>query len=332
VICLIDPALQDHAGTPSTNLGDVVIFRAIARCLERLFPGEEIRRISSHEPLAPHHYESLQSSRLTFLGGSNLLSSDLLEYNQWNFASGPADYERLKIDDALLFGIGWWQYQNPANAFTAGFYRRLLSPSRLHSVRDRYTAAKLREAGISNVVATGCPSMWGLDGVRSNRDSRWTDDCVVMLTDYYTNPADDETFLGIVQGHFEGTIYFFPQGTGDVAYLRTLPAFARMAHRLQILDHSLESLETLLRTHPVTYVGTRLHGGITALTHRVPSLILGVDNRATEMARDFHLPVIARKNTEGLCRWLRGDALFPDISVPQADVDRWCGQFSATLS
>jgi Polysaccharide pyruvyl transferase len=333
VICLIDPALQDHAGTPSMNLGDVVIYRAILRCLEGMFPGEEIRRISSHEPLQENHYKSLRDSRLTFLGGSNLLSSDLLTYNQWEFASSHADYERIEIGgEAVLFGIGWWQYQDPATPFTSAFYRRLLSGRHLHSVRDGYTTSKLREAGISNVVTTGCPSMWGLDGVLSNRAGRWTDDCVVMLTDYYQHPADDEVWLRIIQDHFQGTIFFFPQGTGDVAYLRTLPAYAGMAHRLETLDHTLESLETLLDSRPVTYVGTRLHGGIVSLTHKVPSLILGVDNRASEMARDFHLPVVARKDTEALRRWLGGDDLFADIAVPHADVQRWCDQFSAAAA
>jgi hypothetical protein len=75
MICLIDPSLQDHSGTPSTNLGDVVTFRAIARCLNLLFAGEEICRISSHVPLKERHYAMLSASRLTFLGGSNMLWS-----------------------------------------------------------------------------------------------------------------------------------------------------------------------------------------------------------------------------------------------------------------
>jgi hypothetical protein len=98
MICLIDPALQDHQQTSSTNLGDVVIFQAIERCLHMLFPGEEIHRISSHEPLRTDHYKRLAAARLRILGGSNLLSSDLLTYNQWNFAKDTRDYGCSELD------------------------------------------------------------------------------------------------------------------------------------------------------------------------------------------------------------------------------------------
>ncbi len=332
MICLIDPSLQDHSGIPSTNLGDVVIFRAIARCLNLLFPGEEICRISSHVPLEERHYDMLSASRLTFLGGSNMLSSDVLSYNQWHFTAQRSDYDVPRFRDGILLGIGWWQYQGPATPFTSNFYRQVLSPDRLHSVRDRYTAEKLLEAGFTNVVTTACPSMWRLDGVQSDRTVRWTEDCLVMLTDYYTNPPDDEAFIRLVLDHFRGTIFFFPQGTGDIAYLHSLPFFQEHAHKFEILEHSLESVERLLSSRRVTYVGTRLHGGIIALTHRVPCLILGFDNRATEMARSFHLPVVTRSDRAGIERWLRGEALFQSIVVPKTDIFRWCEQFATPPS
>jgi hypothetical protein len=327
MLCLIDPALQDHAGTPSTNLGDVVIYRAILSQLNRFFPGEEICRISSHEPLEEEHYEQIEKSRLMFLGGSNLLSSDLLTYNQWNFAKDPSNYERPRFKDAILFGIGWWQYQDAPTSFTADFYRRILHPEQLHSVRDGYTAARLKDIGFSNVVNTGCPSMWGLDGIVADRTVRWTEDCVLMLTDYYTHPAEDERILSLALEHFKN-IFFFPQGTGDIAYLNTLPSFQAHSRRFEMLDHSLEALEQFLDQERVTYFGTRLHGGITALKHGAPSLILGVDNRSLEKARDFNLPVIPRRDPESIEKWLRGELRFPKISVPHEDIARWCEQFT----
>ncbi len=327
MLCLIDPSLQDHSGRLSDNLGDVVIFRAIARCLELLFPGEEIRRISSHQPLDASHYELLNAARILFLGGSNLLSSDVLAYNQWNFTAQQSDYDSPKFKDGVLFGIGWWQYQDPPTPFTSDFYRRVLNSGGLHSVRDNYTAARLREAGIPNVVSTGCPSMWGLDGVGSDRANAWTEDCLVTITDYYQSPPDDERFLRLVLDHFQGTVFLFPQGTGDVDYFRKLPVFIKKSRRFHILDHSLEKLEAFLDTHRVTYVGTRLHGGITAMNNGVTSLILAVDNRAEEMSKSFGLPVVRRGDKAAIKAWLRGKRKFPPIVVPKADIARWCSQF-----
>ncbi len=187
----------------------------------------------------------------------------------------------------------------------------------------------MREAGIDNVVATGCPSIWCLDGFRS--EAPRSGDCLVMLTDYYMDPVDDDAFLRTVRDHFPGTIFFFPQGLGDVAYLRTLPVYASLAHRLEILDRSLDNLETLCRTHPLTYVGTRLHGGVMAMSCGVPSVILGVDNRAIEKGRDFQLPVIPRPDTATLKRWLRGEAPFPKIVVPHDLIERWGEQFGGAV-
>ena len=329
MLCLIDPSLQNHSGRASDNLGDVVIFRAIARCLELLFPGEEICRISSHEPLEESHYAQIEASRMLFLGGSNLLSSDVLAYNQWNFTTERRDYESPRFQNAVLLGIGWWQYQHSPTPFTADFYRRVLSGSALHSVRDSYTAARLNDAAIPNAVCTGCPSMWSLDGVVSDRAASWTEDCLAMITDYYQNPADDDQFLRLALEHFSGTLFVFPQGVGDVDYLRSLPVYRNKQRRFHVLDHSLEKLETFLDERRVTYVGTRLHGGIVAMNNGVPSLILAVDNRAAEMARDFRLPVVKRGDKAAIKAWLRGTHSFPAISVPRSDVLRWCGQFAA---
>ena len=328
MLCLIDPSLQDHSGRLSDNLGDVVIYRAISRCLQQLFPGEELCRISSHEPLEERHYAQIAGGRMLLLGGSNLLSSDVLAYNQWNFATGRANYQTPRFGDAVLFGIGWWQYQAESTPFTADFYRRVLSTEQLHSVRDGYTAARLRAAGISNVVCTGCPSMWSLDGLANSRSSAWTRDCLMTITDYKPNPAEDDRFLQLVIEHFDGTLFLFPQGLGDVEYFLGLPISRRTRRRIEILDHSLENLERFLSGHPVSYVGTRLHGGIAALNYGVPSLILAVDNRAAEMARDFRLPVVPRADTQGIRTWLRGEQPVLPIAVPRAEILRWCHSLS----
>ncbi len=330
MLCLIDPSLQDHSGRLSDNLGDVVIFRAIARCLELLFPGEEVRRISSHQPLEESHYGLIGHSRILLLGGSNLLSSDVLAYNQWNFATRPADYDSPRFANAMLFGIGWWQYQDAPTPFTSDFYRRILSPGGLHSLRDSYSAQRLRGAGVPNVVCTGCPSMWSLDGYISDRATAWTEDCLVMITDYYTNPLEDQRFLKLVLNHFGGTVFLFPQGAGDVDYFHKLPVFLKNSRRFQILDHSLDALETFLRSHRVTYIGTRLHGGIVAMNHGIPALILGVDNRASEMSKDFGLPVVKRSDISSIKAWLRGALRFGPVTVPKDEILRWSAQFRST--
>ena len=42
----------------------------------------------------------------------------------------------------------------------------------------------------------------------------------------------------------------------------------------------------------VDFVGTRLHGGMRALQHKRRTVIIGIDNRALELHRDFNIPVL----------------------------------------
>ena len=75
------------------------------------------------------------------------------------------------------------------------------------------------------------------------------------------------------------------------------------------------------------YVGTRLHGGIHALNHGVRTILVSVDNRAAELGRDIHLPVLDRSRIAGeLERRIRED-FETRIRIPQEDIDRFRNQF-----
>ena len=52
----------------------------------------------------------------------------------------------------------------------------------------------------------------------------------------------------------------------------------------------------LENTKNIDYVGTRLHGGMRALQHEKRTIILGIDNRAIELNKDYNIPVIEQKN------------------------------------
>ena len=61
-----------------------------------------------------------------------------------------------------------------------------------------------------------------------------------------------------------------------------------------IIPRDLEAYERRLIQGNVDYVGTRLHAGIFALNHKVRSIIVAVDNRAIEIAKDTNLPIVRR--------------------------------------
>ena len=46
----------------------------------------------------------------------------------------------LRLRDLILLAVGWWQYQDGINDYTRLLLGRILHRTRLHSVRDAYTA------------------------------------------------------------------------------------------------------------------------------------------------------------------------------------------------
>jgi predicted SAM-dependent methyltransferase len=242
-------------------------------------------------------------------------------YNQWKFTPFQARF----IRKAILLGVGWWQYQNDPNEYTRRLLRSCLSNGWIHSVRDDYTLRKLKAMGIENVVNTGCPTMWPLADFCPADYPRYKADSVLfMLSDYislYKNPELDVTLVDLLLDKYK-TVYFWPQGRQDLSLV------ARWSHRINILDHDVGSLYNLIEgSDQLDYIGTRLHGGVACLLSRRRSLILEVDNRAVEIAKDTNLTTCARGDFDFIARWITGptDTI---INMDTHAINIWRNQFT----
>lgn len=327
MIALLDPSKRNHhSDTPSLNLGDVVIREAVAGVLEELFPDEEIERISSHQFLEKRHHDILKAARLTFIGGSNLLSSHVRNYHQWKLSAKKNFWLFPKINNAVLFGTGWWQYQDDPDFHTKVFYKRVLSSKFKHSVRDSYTKDKLSVCKVRNVLNTSCPTAWVLDGFDGKRSQTSLKDCVFTLTDYNKKPEFDNGLIEVLSEHFSGKLLFFAQGSQDAEYIQSLDAYRKNSARIQILPQLSDFIDSL-EPGAVSYVGTRLHGGIKAMKLGVESLILSIDNRAAEIGKDISLPVVPRDDFKKISDWLTGSYDPGTVSIPQDTIREWKSQF-----
>ena len=81
-------------------------------------------------------------------------------------------------------------------------------------------------------------------------------------------------------------------------YFKTL----KKTNEIEIINPHLSDYDNFLKKHEVDFIGTRLHGGIRALQHKRRSIIIGIDNRATELNRDFNLPVVNQENISNLSK------------------------------
>lgn len=301
----------------SENAGDQIITQAITtHVLER--SGVGAVRVPTHQHPSFSEKRSLFRSRTVLAGGSNLLSSHMERHRQWFVTPDLALAMRGKV---ILCGVGWWQYQSEPCYYTERLLKWILNPSALHSVRDSYTAERLGGLGFK-AVNTGCPTMW--QTVRTRPNAAGT--VVATLTDYLKNPENDRRFLQELSSMY-GAVRVVAMAQEDVDYFATLdvPENVRMAGvGLATLDHELSTADE--------YVGTRLHAGVRALQIGVPAVVIAVDNRATEIARDTALPVIPRGsvNRDALEAARRRAAGFLP-AIDRSAVDAWRADFGARV-
>ncbi|MEJ0000265.1 MAG: hypothetical protein WDO13_14520 [Verrucomicrobiota bacterium] len=85
-IALFDPGIEDNQGTPSSNLGDLIIQEAVHRELHRIFGSAEIVSVSTQARIPERSFPRLKESRYILVGGTNLLTSFVKQYRQWQIA------------------------------------------------------------------------------------------------------------------------------------------------------------------------------------------------------------------------------------------------------
>ncbi len=141
---------------------------------------------------------------------------------------------------------------------------------------------------------------------------------MTTLTFYKKNKSKDREILNLLSDHYE-TVYLWLQGLSDFDYLKELK-IEKM--NLIVIPPSLELYDAILEEQNIDYVGTRLHAGIRALQKNVRTLILAVDNRASEIGRDINLNVINRDQTELILPFIN-NSYQTQLKLPKQNIFNW---------
>lgn len=309
-VTLVDTAVA------STNLGDQIIMQACEYQLRELTTNSFAYRIASHEWMGKKSRQLVKRSAHTIVCGTNLLSSRMWYRPLWKVQ--PMD--ALSGLDFTLFGPGWYQHQKSGDFYTRFLLKQLLSKNALHSVRDEYTKTQLVEAGVSNVVNTGCPTLWQLDNHHCDDiPSEKSEVVVTTINTYIKDPEQDKKLISILKENYK-KVFLWVQTFTDYEYAKGL------SDGIEFLAPSLASLDDFLVGNKVDYVGNRLHAGIRAMQHKRRSIIIEIDNRAYEMGRDFSLPTVKRDDFERLSSLIE-TPFTTKVTLPEAEISRWKQQF-----
>lgn len=305
----------------SYNLGNDIIMDSVYTELSQLFPNSQYYKLAPMD-IGFHTRGCIAKSDLVFFGGTNSLNANMLKYKQWDLKLRNT----FGVRNVILLGLGWWQYENtPVSPYTKYLLRKALSKNYLHSVRDNYTLEKLKSIGI-NSINTGCPTLWRItndtiEGIPAERQK-----CVVFtLTDYNQNEVRDSLLIKTCLENYDELICF-PQGMGDINYVEKLG----FKNYVTFLRPRLDDFRRKLESGGIDYIGTRLHAGILALQHSCHAIIIGIDNRAAEMRKDFGLPVVDSVEIGSLNNLIQ-DRIPINIKVPLSEIEKWKGQFARFL-
>ena len=304
------------------NVGDEIIADSCSRELEELLPMTFWINSSSHMGIKSNFFYRIARRNIdhTFICGSNLLSSYSNVFRrQLNYTLR----DTLFIQNAILLGAGWRDYQKAPSLYTKILYYRLFDDYCIHSVRDDYTLQQLKRMGINNVVNTGCPTLWKLDKKHcSNIPAEQGQSVIFTLTCYRKNSNLDSMLVNKLKNIY-GKLYFWVQGIDDLEYLKELG----LDSNINIIEPSLRAYDELLTNEKrIDYVVTRLHAGIRALQHGRRSFIVAIDNRAIEMGKDFNLPIITERQVndlESICC----SKYKTKIDIPMKNINIWRKQF-----
>ena len=201
----------------------------------------------------------------------------------------------------------------------------MLSRDFIHSVRDEYTAEQLRKIGFTNVINTGCPTVWKLTPEYCiNLPQDKAEEVVYTLTDYHRDVEKDKMTVSCLKDSYS-KVYLWLQGYEDYEYARDLG----ILDQVEIIDPTLKAYDEVLSRDNVEYIGTRLHGGIRALQQGRRTMIIAVDGRAMEKKKDIALPVINRNTLDAGQLWeIIEKPRKTEIMIHLNEIREWKKQFN----
>ena len=303
----------------SGNIGDEIIMEACREAFDPIFEGSYVSTSAGHDGLGPSSRKRCREADIAMLMGTNALSPYFRVGLPFMWRVRWRDLRALK-GRVVLAGVGaTWDFER-VSPLQKRFWRHVLSPNHVHSVRDSLGEQLVKACG-HRVLKTSCPTLWRYRDTPPTAPTTKARAVCFTLNRHKRSPIDED-FVRILSDHYE-KLYYWPQTTNDLDYLEPL----RSSVKAESLPPNLAAYDAFLRTHEVDVVGTRLHGSIRGLNHGRRTLVVSIDNRAREMSHDTGLPTIERDAVpEELAARLEGP-IHAEIRVKGDTIDEYLSQF-----
>jgi polysaccharide pyruvyl transferase WcaK-like protein len=324
-IILFNPSIA------TMNEGDHIIYSCITREITEMFPNSKYYELPTQMPVSKRVLKWFSDIDIRFLCGTNIIQRgmvyDLGRHFPHFIGIRQWDLDILNLDmykPIILFGCGWRMYQRINDSLSAKVWKKLLNPEYMHSVRDEYTKLQLEKMGITNVINTGCPTVWSLTKEFCDNIPRHkAENVVTTITDYGTNIGHDQKMLDTLADNYH-CVYLWVQGYNDDKYMQQL----ELRKNIVLISGGLKQYDDLLNSDiDIEYVGTRLHGGVRALQHGRRTTFIAIDNRTIEMGKNLNFNMLHRDDINSLAEYLKADRE-SNIHIPEDRIRKFNMQFT----
>lgn len=319
-ILLLNPAI----GTD--NIGDYIIHECVCKEMAQILRQAFVREIPTQMP-AFHSYaiwknsfavQNFASCDYKFIGGSNILAKDMrTHYPQWNVNI----FNCKPLSGSVCVGVGAGAGEH-TDAYTTHLYRKILSHSYYHSVRDERSKRYVEDVLGLKAINTGCVTMWALTpDFCAQIPAKKANNVVFTLTARMQVDPRDQMLIDTLKREYDH-VSFWIQGDKDEAYFQTLSN----TDDIEIIPPHKSDYEAVLLRDNIEYVGTRLHGGIYALRHKKRAIIISIDERAQSISADTGLITIEKDSLDGLPSLINSE-FETKLNIPFDEITRWKEQF-----
>lgn len=318
------------------NLGDEIILGSVYREMADILDNASVYRMGTHI----QNYSAIQmiahkflkpdtkirdineTVDYKFIGGTNLFLDNLHGIRP-QFMLNLFNLSLYK--DAVFVGVGRsGNFKNVTDMYTRYLYTHSLSMNFIHSVRDEGTKEALENMGIQ-AINTGCPTLWRFTKeFCESIPKRKSQNVVCSVSGHIPqrNPDKDKQMLTCLKRNYD-KIYVWVQTAIDEEYFKTLVNEDKYPYRF---IYSLNKFKRILENGNVDYIGTRLHGGVYALQHKVRTIIVAIDERANGFYESNNIPVLQREDIERLDEAINGEVV-TDIHVNRKNIATFLSQF-----
>lgn len=319
-VLLLNPAI----GTD--NIGDYIIYECVCSEMAEIFRQAFVKEIPTQMP-AFHSYAVWRNSFAVqnyatcdykFIGGSNILAKDMrTHYPQWNVNI----FNCKPLANSVCIGVGAGAGEH-TDAYTTHLYRKILSHSYYHSVRDERSKRYVEDVLGLKAINTGCVAMWALTpDFCVQIPAKKANNVVFTLTARTQVDPRDQMLIDTLKREYDH-VSFWIQGDKDEAYFNMFSN----TDGIEVIPPHKAAYEAVLMRNNIEYVGTRLHGGIYALRHKKRAIIISIDERARSISADTGLITIEKDTLDGLSSLINSE-FETKLNIPFDEIARWKEQF-----